>query len=380
MAGDTLTLDEYLRRPNPAVIRDNSWTGTNTKSGSSTNMKPSEIVEWKDFNYSTLQAIYGKTLNLEMRLQDLPDFSHSLPFHLSEIQDEDSLEGLLIRWNNAVVSYALSVAQRSDGAISGDTAGHRAGEIFMARGGHAYIPGTKAQKEFRPDWAGIIPSDGYQHRTKESRKSYMNVLPGDSKLSTKWSSSGDPNSLEFKRPFFQIFSYCDLAEVRYGYLLTPEELVVVRVSRKPSHEVPNSRLSPQRPKRMGTSEWKKEQEKNLLSIGHKRRNHGVLEYKSIPWEDGSQRQEASLSINLALWWLHMMAATARSIGPSYRDLLKEYDVSDTAPMGLLATARNAPSISDQGSVTKSKKRRRDSEDEDNTRPLRGIARSFSDSM
>ena len=374
MAGDTLTLDEYLRRPNPAVTRDNSWTGTNTTSGPS--MKPSEIVEWKDFNYSTLQAIYGETLKLEIHSQDLPDFSLHLPFHLSEIQDEDSLEALLIRWNNAVVSYALSVAQRSNGAIRVDAAGHRAGEIFMARGGHAFIPGTNTKKGLRPDWAGIIPSDGYQHRTEESRKSFMNALPGDSKLSTKWSSSGDPNSLEFKKPFHQIFKYCDLAEVRYGYLLTPEELVVVRVSRKPSHEVPNSRPSPQRPKRTGTSEWNKEQRNILLSIDSKRKEHGVLEYKSIPWDDGSQRQEASLSINLALWWLHMMAATARSVGPFYPDLSKEYHFSDTASMGLLGTAQNAPSISEQGSVTKSKKRRRDCEDEDNTRPLRGIARSF----
>lgn len=227
-----MTLDEYLRRPNPAVTSDNSWTGTNTRSGSS--MKPSEIVEWEDFNYSTLQAIYGETLKLEIHSQDLPDFSFHLPFHLSEIQDEDSLEALLIRWNNAVVSYALSVAQRSNGTIRADTAGHRAGEIFMARGGHAYIPGTKAKKGLRPDWAGIIPSDGYQHRTNESRKSYMNALPGDSKLSTKWSSFGDPNSLEFKKSFYQIFNYCDLAEVRYGYLLTLEELVVVRLSKAKS--------------------------------------------------------------------------------------------------------------------------------------------------
>lgn len=199
------------------------------------------------------------------------------------------------------------------------------------------LSGTKAQKGLRPDWAGIIPSDGYQPETNESRKSYMNALPGDSKLSTKWSSSGYPNSLEFKKPFFQIFNYCDLARVRYGYLLTPEELVVVRISRKPSPEVPNSRQSSQRPKRAGMSEWEKEQEKDPPSTDIERNIQRVLEYKSIPWDDGSQRHEASLTINLALWCLHMMAATARSIGPSYRDLSKEYHASDTASTGLLGT-------------------------------------------
>lgn len=378
MARDTLTLHEYLRIPNPTVNLDNSWTGTNTKSGPS--MTPSEIKEWKDFTYSTLQAIYGELLKLEMRSQDLPNFSLHLPFHLSKIQDEDSLEALLIRWNNAVVSCALSVAQRSDGVIRAEIAGHRAGEIFMARGGHAFIPGRKAQKGSRPDWAGIIPSEGYQDRTIDNRKSCINVLPGDSKLSTKWSSSGDPNSLEFKKPFSQIFNYCDSAEVRYGYLLTPEELVVVRVSRKPSHEVSNSRPSSQRAKRPGTSEWKKAQEKDPFSKELQKQNQGVLEYKSIPWDDGSQRQEASLSVNLALWWLHMMAATARSIEPSYRDLSEEYHVSDTASTGLLRTAQNVPGISEQSSVSKSKKRRRASENEDDTRPLRRIAKSLGDSM
>ncbi len=72
----------------------------------------------------------------------------------------------------------------------------------------------------------------------------------------------------------------------------------------------------------------------------------------------------------------MMAATARSIGPFYRGLSQEYYVSDTASMGLLGTAQNAPSISEEGSARESKKRRRDCEDEDKTRRLRGVARSF----
>ena len=388
MASETLTLHDYLRRPNPAVKRDNSWTGTNTRSGSSTNTKPSKIVEWKDFNYNSLQALYGRILKREVHSQDLPDFSLHLPFHLREIQDEDSLEALLIRWNNAVVSCALSVAQRSNGLISTDTAGHRAGEIFMARGGHAFIQGTRTQKELRPDWAGIIPSNGYHRRSNERRKSYLNVLPGDSKLSTKWSSTRDPNSLEFKKPFFQIYNYCQLAQVRYGYLLTPEELVGVRVSKTESEEVPGPIMPPQRPKRGGTTEWKKAQKQNLLPKKTKRQKHGILEYKSIPWVDAGQRGEASLSINLALWWLHMMAATACSIAPVYHDLLKEYYTLDKSPIDSSEGSRNLPSDPRYHAVTKSRKRRRDDENDthyrsvrdDNVRPSQTLASSFSDAM
>ena len=66
-------------------------------------MMPSEIQERKYFNCGTLQATYGANLKLEIHSQDLPNFSLHLPFRLSEIHDEDSLEALLIRWNNAVV-------------------------------------------------------------------------------------------------------------------------------------------------------------------------------------------------------------------------------------------------------------------------------------
>lgn len=391
MAEETLTLDDYLRRPNPVVNSAYSWTGTNTKSRTSTHTKPKEIVEWKDFNYNSLQAMYGDTLKLKIHLQNLPNLSRHLPFHLSEIQDEDSLEALLIRWNNTIVSYALSVAQRSDGLIGADTAGYREGEIFMARGGHAFIPGTKpSEKALHPDWAGIIPSNKHQEGTKENRKSHMNVLPGDSKLSTKWKSSRDPDSLEFKKPFFQIFHYCELADVRYGYLLTQEELVVVRISRKPRGQISDPTMPSQRPQRLGTSQLKKEQAKLHLPEKHRTKEHGVLEYKSIRWDDGSQREEASLSINLALWWLHMLAATARSIESSYRDLLEEY-ISETASKGFLGAAQNAPHKTKQGSIIKGRKRRRDydtgSNDstehlvkEDNVGPSRKFARSFSNPM
>ncbi len=137
-AEETSSLIDFLRRPNPTVNSEHSWKGNNTKSTSFTGKKPKEFVEWTDFNYDTLQAIYGDVLKRKIPQHDVPNFQRHLPFHLCEIQDKDSLEALLVRWNNAVVSYALSFAQCTDPSRV-STIGYGEEDIFMARGSHAYI-------------------------------------------------------------------------------------------------------------------------------------------------------------------------------------------------------------------------------------------------
>ena len=337
-----------------------------------------EVVDWTDFTYDTLEAIYGDLLKLEVHQQDLPDLKRGFPFHLTEIRDEDSLEALLIRWNNAVISEALSLTHRGEQSGDLDSEGHGANEIFMARGGHAKIPKYKSQKGLRPDWAGIMRGNLCEVESNQTRTSYMNVLPGDSKLSTKWNTSMGPDKAEFHKPFHQICSYCDLAEVRYGYLLTQEELVVVRLSRKPNEQGPGSVTPPQRSKRTGTPSLKKWQGNLPLPEETGKRELRIIEYKSIPWEEEGGRNENLLSINLALWWLHMMAATTRSIRSEYRDLREEYQIQRTA-------MQNVPPRTKR-SLLNSKKRRHDSGSDNSThhlknaekmRPTRKFTRSFS---
>ena len=191
MDGKALSLIDYLTQPNPRVNSDSSWEGSNTASYSDTDMLPKKIVEWKDFTYDTLQAIYGDILKEKILGQDPPDFGQHLPFHLLHIQDEDSLEALLVRWNNAVVSYALSVTPWPNNLSSG---GYPPNEIHMARGGHAWIPNLPDKKSLRPDWAGITDRLIHQNEKKPRRKCFVSILPGDSKLSTKWRALGTPKT------------------------------------------------------------------------------------------------------------------------------------------------------------------------------------------
>lgn len=372
MEGKTSSLIDYLKQPNPRVNSDTSWEGVNTASITSTHMKPGKIVEWKDFTHDTLQAIYGDILKVEILGKDLPDFGRHLPFHLLQIQDEDSLEALLVRWNNAVVSYALSVTPCQIDIKSG---GVPPNEIHMARGGHGWIPNIPDQRSLRPDWAGITDRLIYRSEKTPRRKCHVSILPGDSKLSSKWRSSRDPEDPEFKKPFFQIFKYCELAEVRYGYLLTQEELVVVRVSRREGEENPDSdtprRMSVRQhfdkiSKGQGPVQFRKDKEAGVTR---------VLEYKSIPWEAGSTGD--TLTINLALWWLHMLAAKERSIEAAYRDLCEEYPRDNQKSMKATSGAGDTNNRREKSYYNKNKRLRpEESDNEERTEPSRKVTRSF----
>ncbi len=226
----------------------------------------------------------------------------------------------------------------------------------------------KAQKGVRPDWAGIIRSKLYEQGGRGTRKSYVNVLPGDSKLSTKWNTSMAREDAEFKKPLFQICHYCDLAGVRYGHLLTQKELVVVRLSCKKNGQGGDATVSPPRSAR----KWK-EQAKISLPKKERTKEHRILEYKSIPWEIGIEQEDNVLSINSTLWWLHMLAARARSISSGYRDLREEYCQDQSPP----------PSNNHSFSNGRKRGRDHDSESGDGTDrmgPNRKIPRSFTTSF
>jgi hypothetical protein len=85
----------------------------------------------------------------------------------------------------------------------------------------------------RPDLGGIQRSCNSSVIVEKS----ANILPGDTKLSKKWSSDSiksgvvveDDTQLDRLQLIKQIFAYCVKSNARYGYLITDQELVVVRI-------------------------------------------------------------------------------------------------------------------------------------------------------
>lgn len=91
-------------------------------------------------------------------------------------------------------------------------------------------------------------------------------------------------------PIKQIFTYCMRAGVRYGYLITDYELIVVRIRPKGPNKGQSSSGS-----RFSTR----------CSRPRELVNQATLDFEAIPW---SHKTSDKLTVNLALWGLHLMAA------------------------------------------------------------------------
>lgn len=203
---------EYLSSPNPLVDSTESLDGLPAIFSfliPVTGMRP-----WVEFNYETLIALYDDVLQ-----QTLPRFPAVEPPLTSlemRIFDEDSLEHLLSRAIVPSVNYALEHAWRTL---------HEDPCPKISRGGRAKNMNLE-DKRFYPDWAGVHDSFRTEH-------GFKNICPGDTKLSTKWTlADAIAENEHCYYPLQQIQSYCGESwNVRYGYLITQEELVVFRISK-----------------------------------------------------------------------------------------------------------------------------------------------------
>lgn len=307
MAYSTQTLLDYLTTPNPPINSEHSWTGSNTKSTGTMWCAYSKLKVWKDFKFDTLNELYKDLLYRVFNEEDLPNFNQKFPYHITEIRNENTLNSLLVRWNNAVVSAALAASQ---GHSLKDSESRGEGDIFMACGCQATIVPRQElmQNKKIPDWAGIMKNN--VHVLCEGKRiMHTNLLPGDTKLSTKWKSQSIEKAKanpETNAPINQVLTYCAHAQVRYGYIITQEELVVFRVSERLKLSKP-----PQRKPRYNPP--------MKLQLG-KEKYAWHMEYKAIPWELNGGPRSNDLTVNLALWWLHMLAAQERSIGAAYPNL------------------------------------------------------------
>lgn len=191
----------------------------------------------------------------------------------------------------------------------------------MGLGGQAEWPA----KGLEPDWAGI--KTGGEHEVDKPK----NILPGDTKVSKKWTSagieSGDVPDFDKKPGWIeslgQIFTYCTKANARYGYFITDEELVVFRIR-------PRIEARTDKPDNTPAQQAEKD---------------GVLEFKSIPWENHSPDPDAdndNLTVNLALWWLHIMAAESSSIEEQYPPLKDAVWHTEPHSTGTVLVGRRLP--------------------------------------
>ncbi|KAL8721126.1 MAG: hypothetical protein Q9181_007780, partial [Wetmoreana brouardii] len=232
---------------------------------------PKFLEPWTDFEYESLQSIYDGSLHsiLQSRFE-LLDYSRIPKVPSCEIFDEASLQSLLEAWNKNVVNQALSKAQNKVDTLSGEFAPN---PIYMVKGGQASFPniGQINKKEkadstnrYQPDWAGVQKPAGCRGRQR-------NILPGDTKPSVK-------------------------------------ELLAIRIRPMPMATSSSTTHGVIFPK-----DASEPASRRILRAGG-------LEFKWIPWDNGGQSTEGEsrgMTINLALWWLHTMAAAGSEIEDDY---------------------------------------------------------------
>ncbi|KAF2442149.1 hypothetical protein P171DRAFT_433707 [Karstenula rhodostoma CBS 690.94] len=293
------TLLDYLRRENPTVAHIDIPNRSKSTTRCRTYSRPKWIARWEDFNTETIHGMYADILRhvetrdrIRLREIDL------------RVRNETGFEKVVDKWNEKIVFKALEETSECMG---------RDDLIYI-------VPGVKAQyvqgatKKYRPDWAAIAMNS--QGETGDILP--KNLLPGDTKYSKDWTSAsvkeGDCRHMVDPRhvpgwfwPVAQVYTYCYRLQRRYAYIITDAELVLFRIG--------PLRDSPPEPSPVSQNLEIKE-----LDVD------GKIEFVSIPWANGRNEmgvelgEPNGLSVNTALWWLHLQAASNNSIRWTYPPL------------------------------------------------------------
>ncbi|KAJ3556124.1 hypothetical protein NPX13_g10205 [Xylaria arbuscula] len=285
------TLLEVLTRRNLEVNRSHLKSGGNTTMN--TDISPQSWYSWPEFNYANLTRVFYRQLRSRYggpeRLEQ-PLRQDQVLFH------EDTLEDFLRRFMVPAVNYCLDQSE---------------GQPHFGRGSRC--GGNEDWSVVSPIWFSP-PGD------------FANRLPGDTKVSSKWwPTMKDDNSqaLEWQKVVAQVLTYMAENNSRYGFIITDEVLVVLRLTRKPTGQG----LAADRPRRQvatpATGHQRQVSDISMASGDTSGQESSFQddnpldweyydpEHVDIPWSAHGKR----LTVKLALWCLAMMAVN----GDNYID-------------------------------------------------------------
>jgi hypothetical protein len=265
----TTTLLHYLTQANPEVeTRWRSLSQSETKGDDYPDLR--KLALWEDFQLETIVKMFDHKLsNLLMeRYDNLPNMPKLRPSSL-ELYLEACVQDVVTMFNQEIVLEALDkTTPRRD--FLGQ-------EVWMLRGSKTRV---KWKTKLAPDWAG-----------RSQLEFENNILPGDTKMSKNFDSDsileavteGEEigRNLNHLWPIRQVLWYCYNTGMRYGYIITDKELIVLRV---------------------GTYEEKEPPTFEDLRTAIRKKSR--VEWRAIPWDNSGNE----LTINLALWTLHILAA------------------------------------------------------------------------
>ncbi|KAM7185168.1 hypothetical protein V8F33_012556 [Rhypophila sp. PSN 637] len=341
--GSASSIFEYLTAENPDLEYRDKKNATLTENPRW--IRPIYVRPWEEFSFDTMERVFGGKLMEECRRARTlyyPAPALDTKIYLVET-GHDTTERILTLWTGRVVNEALrEVAEvfnpvfwvdlsrsKPDSAVTnGDPAPStnieetgkaetRRSSRFLSR------PQSSKQKtpsrSTKPDGAGISLKF---NPAGEENSSNRNRLPLEIKPGTHWTSdkltSGRLTTPEGRLrsakavgrevwPIVQIYHYCVVAEVRYGFVITSKEAVVVRIK-------PMIKGSPAT-------------DTATTTLRSELRSNGLMEYKVIPWAKhrpaswaDNGRDYKDLTINLSLWVLSLLAGNNCGLNWEYEPL------------------------------------------------------------
>ncbi|KAI1503358.1 hypothetical protein F5X99DRAFT_375878 [Biscogniauxia marginata] len=213
-----------LTLANPKVDSSESKEGKSTKT--SRVYGPHDCKLWADVTWENLEATFGEVLRQEVHEDRTRDANDAASVK-TDILEEGSVITLTHGWNEKVVQRALDGTR--DILMKNQLKGPLSRGVihFTKNDGEGHIPNELGNLQ-KPDWCV------YQKKAGD-KAPFGNIVPGDCKPAKKWKSewiNSDDERLKQKarRVVQQITKYMYLGKTRYGFVISEEELVPVRLS------------------------------------------------------------------------------------------------------------------------------------------------------
>lgn len=207
----TGTILEILTAQNPTLDLRQQPAGPVSQSGIYLYLEDPDILDWPDFMYANLEAAFGHLFGIGPITLDAIQNLRGTP---TEITKESHVNDLSMLWNYQTCRWPL---KRGAESIQ-SSLGIRQVDVTIKHDGRSSKDPKSDSKAKAPDWSIYLKEDGTV------------IVWGDSKCSGKWSSERDniPRGLwkNWIWPFRQVLTYCVNNATRYGYVLTPREVVV----------------------------------------------------------------------------------------------------------------------------------------------------------
>lgn len=247
---------EFLTAENPRVGR--SKPASKTLTSSPLYYFPKQLKAWDEFNFETLQQIFGGDLIREARRKDRTLFYPTIiPEADCKVTDERTTTRLLVKWNESIVVSALQAVDKKFNATvwNSSVRVHEktdVGSKHKRKGSRVQpsrTPAYRVKKQrkhlrLRPDSGAIAASPSFELDDSATLPAPQERFPKEYKTASKWQSDvllrGEMTNSEgewvdgyegsnYAMPIRQAFTYCVTYKCRYGCILTCGEAFIFRI-------------------------------------------------------------------------------------------------------------------------------------------------------